>query len=305
MPQVQLGGPIGPFFDNVQRRQVPCTVTGTVDYTPSQPADPAQLDAWVRNQIMGAVSAVIGHKMASGALQFRNLGEANLLGAEQEIIQQSGLPQAGVQVGRLQLAFGIDGHAPAAPPQREVKANIHLHGVGALGNLNIKASSKGGIDTAHLGNQLVDKAKSAIIWYVVFGVLTLAIVGGTIWYIKHSVKKALDEPSKTAVAAKSWDGKTTFTCTGSDVVAFDGITAKLDGPAIVANGACKVTLTNCDLTGADAIEANGSAVVVVTGGSLTGSAFAVKAMGSASVTLKGTKVTGKTQKLGGATITGP
>ena len=37
MPQLQFGGPIGPFFDNVQRRGVPCTVQGTFEY--AQPMD--------------------------------------------------------------------------------------------------------------------------------------------------------------------------------------------------------------------------------------------------------------------------
>lgn len=289
MPQVQFGGPIGPFFDNVQRRGVPCTVQGTFEHQLNVD------ETWLRTQLLGAVNQVIGHKMAIGALQFRNLGEGQLLGAEQEILQQ-----AGVQ-GRLSLAFGIDNHPPQ---QREVKANIHLHGVGALGNLNIKASSKGGIDTAHLGNQLVAKAKSAIIWYVAFGLITLIVVGGTIWYIKHTVKKAVSESTEKA-AAKTWDGKSPLTCTGSEEVVVEGVTAKLDGAAITANGACKVTLKNCDITGADAIDANGSAVVTVTGGSITGSTVAVKAMGSAKVTLSGTKVTGKLQHLGGATITGP
>jgi len=289
MPQVQFGGPIGPFFDNVQRRGVPCTVQGTFEHQLNVD------ESWLRSQLHGAVNQVIGHKMATGALEFRNLGEGNLLGAENEILQQAGLQ------GRLQLAFGIDNHPPAPP--REVKANIHLHGVGALGNLNIKASSKGGIDTAHLGNQLVAKAKSAIIWYVAFGLITLIVVGGTIWYIKHTVKKAVTE--STAKAEKTWDGKTPLVCAGSDDVIVEGVTAKLDGVAITANGACKVTLKNCDITGADAIDANGSAVITVTGGSITGSAFVVKALGSAKVALTGTKVTGKLQHLGAATITGP
>ena len=296
MPQLQFAGPIGPFFDNVQRRGVPCSVSGTLDYQPTQPGDPAQIEAWARNQLLAAVNQVIGHKMATGVLQFRNLGEGQLLGAEQEIIQQSGLTQAGVQIGALQLAFGIDNHPPV---KREVRANIHV------GGLNIKASSTGGVDTAHLGNQLIAKAKSAILWYVLFGVLTLAIVGGTIWYIKHSVKKALDQPSATAAAAKSWDGKTPLTCTGNDVIKIEGVTAKLDGTAVTANGNCQLTLVNCDLTGSDGISAGGNAVVTVTGGSLAATGFAVKSLGSAAVKLSGTKVTGKTQKLGAATITGP
>ncbi|HEY4244853.1 MAG TPA: hypothetical protein VGM88_33790 [Kofleriaceae bacterium] len=302
MPQLQFGGPIGPFFDNVQRRGVPCTVNGVLDYQPMQPADPAQLEPWLRNQLLGAVNAVISHKMSTGALQFRNLGEGQLLGAEQEIVQQSGIVPAGMQVNALQLSFGIDNHPPQQhqrPP--EVRANIRV------GGINIKASSTGGVDTAHLKNQIANRVKSTLIWYAVFGILTLLIVGGVIWYVLHTVHKAVDQSnaSPAAVAAKTWDGTSPLVCGGADDIKVDGVTAKLDGTVIQAGGGCKLTLTNCNLTGTDAIDAAGGAVITVTGGSLTGSGFAVKALGNAKITLSGTKVTGKTQKLGAATITGP
>jgi hypothetical protein len=74
---------------------------------------------------------------------------------------------------------------------------------------------------------------------------------------------------------------------------------------VSALGGCQLTLVNVDVTGTTAIEASGSAVVNVKGGKLNGSAFAVHALGNAKVTLAGTHVTGKTQSLGAASISGP
>jgi len=296
MPSTQFGGQIGPFFDNVQQRGVPVSVSGTCDFGANGPvADPARLEQDVRNQLVYGINAVIGPKMATGQLTFRNLGEGTIGELDAEILAASGLPQNGVQVGNLVMRFAIDG----GPPQREIRARIHV------GGININASSKGGIDTKHVANQLVEKAKSAILWYVITGVLVLAIVGGVILYLRHTVKKALNEPTPSAAAAQKWDGKSPLTCGGNDEIKIDGVTAKLDGTAVSAAGNCKLTLVNVALTAPTGIAAGGNAVVTVTGGSITATDLAVQALGNAKVTLAGTKVTGKTQKLGGAAITGP
>lgn len=183
--------------------------------------------------------------------------------------------------------------------QPEVRARVHV------GGFTVNASSKNGVDTTKLANQAIDKAKSALIWWVMGGLITMLVVGGTIWYIKHSVKKALSEPSKSAVAAAAWDGKSPLSCSGSDEVTVKGVTAKLTAPAITASGSCKLTLVDVNLTAPTGIEANGNAVVTVQGGSITATNFAVKALGGAKVHLDKTEVTGKTQKLGAAEISGP
>ncbi len=283
-------------MDNVQQRGVPVSVSGTCDYMTNGPiADPAGLENHVRNAILSTIRNVIGQKMATGQLQFRNLGEGNLLGSDAEIVQQSGLAQQGIQIGNLAMRFAIDN----GPPQREVRAHVRVDGV------NINVSSTGGLDTKALGNSLVDKAKSMILWYVITGVIVLAIVGGVIFYLKHTVKKALDEPSATAKAAAAWDGKTPLSCGGNDVVVIDGVTAKLDGTAVTAGGNCKLTLTKVDITAPTGIQAGGNAIVTIAGGSITSTDLAISALGGAQVTMKGTKVTGKTERLGGAKITGP
>jgi hypothetical protein len=296
MPTTQFGGPIGPFFDKVQQRGVPCSVSGTCDYMLNGPVpDPAAVENDIRARLLWAVNSVVGQKMAIGQLTFRNLGEGTVGGVEAEIVAATGLAQMGVQVGNLAMRFAIDG----GPPQQEVRARVHVGGV------NINVSSTGGVDTAHLGNQLVAKAKSALLWYVITGLVVLAIVGGVIFYIKRTVHKALTEPSATATAAAAWDGKAPLSCGGNDEVKVEGIKAKLDGTAVTAGGNCKLTLVNVELTAATGIEAGGNAVVTVQGGSITATALAVHALGSAQVHLTGTKVSGKTEKLGGAVITGP
>jgi hypothetical protein len=83
------------------------------------------------------------------------------------------------------------------------------------------------------------------------------------------------------------------------------VTANLTGNAITAAGNCSLTLENVDVTGTTAIDAAGNATVVVHGGKINGSAHSVYARGAAKVTLSGTKVTGKTQSLGNAKVTGP
>ncbi len=296
VPTTQFGGPIGPFLDNVQQRGVPVTVQGTCDYTSSAPVtDPAGLENEVRQRLLWAVNSVIGHKMGTNQLSFRNLGEGTLGGADAEIVTATGLAQMGIQLGNLAMRFAIDG----GPPQKEVRARIHVGGV------NINVSSSGGVDTAHLGKQLVAKAKSAVLWYVITGLVVLAIVGGVLFYLKRTVKAAIEQPSASAAAAKSWDGKTPLTCGGNDVITIDGVTAKLDATAINAGGNCKLTLVNVVLTAPNGIEALGNSIVTVQGGSITATALAVHAVGNAQVHMTGTKVSGKTAKLGGAVITGP
>lgn len=296
MSTTQFEGPIGPFFDQTQQRGVPVSVSGTVDYSINGPVtDPAGLENHVRAQLVTAIRNVIGGKMATGQLTFRNLGEGTLAGADMEILHVSGLQQQNIQVGNLVMRFAIDN----GPPQREVRAQVRVGGV------NVNMSSTGGLDAKGLGNQLVNKAKSALLWYVLTGVLVLAIVGGTIWYLKRTVKTALEKPSATATAAAKWDGKAPLTCGGDDVIVIDGVTATLDGTAITANGGCKLTLNKVDITAPNGISALGNAVVTVNGGSVTSTGLAAQAMGNASVTFVGTKVTGKTKKLGAAKVTGP
>jgi hypothetical protein len=302
---IQFGGPIGPFPDRVQQRNVPVDVFGTCEYTSSNPPGP-QLDHHVQMQLLNAIRNVIGQKMASGQLTFRHLGTGDYASVIPEIVYASGLQQQGIQVGNLAMQFGIDGHRPQRP-QNQVEVEAHIH----VGGLKINASSDKGLDTQGLQNQLKDKAKSQILWWGIgCGVLLLValFIGGLGLYIWRSAATSMSSSpataSRTSTAAK-WDGKSPFSCGGTDSVTISGVKANLTDTAITAGGNCNLTLVGCDITAPTAIEANGNANVTITGGSLNGSTYAVEAGGLAKVKLTGTKVTGKTQSGGGAKITGP
>ena len=309
---VQFGGPIGPFPDRVQQRDVQVDAFGTCDYMSNQGPPNPQMDQHVQMQLMNAIKNVVGQKMMTGELTFRHLGTGQIVSVIPEIIGASGLAQQGFQIGNLTLQFGIDGHRPAPQqpqqqqqqPQQVVEARIHVAG------LNINASSDGGLDTQGLQNQLKDKAKSNIIWYGIgCGILFVVGLGilGLGFYIWHSVKTGMESSTSTtssprSAAAAKWDGKSTFTCGGTDAVTLTGVKASA---GITAMGNCQLTLVDCDITAPTAIDANGNAQVTMTGGSLNGSSFAVKANGLAKITMTGTKVTGKTKAEGLAKITGP
>jgi hypothetical protein len=273
------------------------------------------MDQHVKMQIMNAIKNVIGQKMMTDELTFRHLGTGQIGMVVPAIIAASGLEQQGFRIGNLQMQFGIDGHRPAGPPQQTqpqqqppqqvVEARIHVAG------LNINASSDGGLDTHGLQNQLKDKAKSQVIWWGIgCGILFIVGVGilGLGLYIWHAAKEGMSASSSStstssrrSSTAGKWDGKSTFTCTGSDAVTLVSVKASA---GITASGSCQLTLDGCDITAPTGIDATGSANVTMTGGSITSSSFAVKAGGSANVTLTGTTVTGKTQATGSAKITG-
>ncbi len=307
---VQIAGPIGPFLDSVQQRQVPAEVVATFDFTPSGPvADAAALEQRVQAQVLRAVREVTAARMAAGTLEFRNLSEgADLI--IPDVVAASGLAQEGVRVDNLVMTFGVDGRPPkrwnlsapkaaasAAPAVPNVGVRLHV------GGLNINASSRGGVDASGLAGQVGDRIKSTLVWYAVSGLLVLLIVGGVGLYVRHTISQSLHGGSGAPSAAKG-AVKCPISCGGRQSVTSTCVTANLPGTAFTALGACSLTLVNVDITAATGIEAAGSATVVVRGGKITGSTHAVSALGAAKVTFSGTKVTGKTQALGAAKITG-
>ncbi len=316
---LQFGGPIGPFQDNVQQRRVPVKVFGACEYRTSGPvADQAALENHVRVQVLQTINQVIGRKMASGELQFRNLHEGSLGSSLGEIMAaaSAALAPSGVQIGgSLTMQFQIDNAPMAQPPQQQqqqppmqqqqapqqhIDARIHVMG------LNINASSDKGIDTAGLQNQLKDKAKSEIMWWGIgCGVLLVVGLGlaGLGFYIWHAATTDTVGSARSAAAAK-WDGKSPFTCGGSDNVKIEGVTAKLSDTAVTALGSCQLTLVNVNLDAPNAIEAGGNAVVTVQGGTINGTTLAIHAAANAQVHITGAKVTGKTQAQANGKITG-
>jgi hypothetical protein len=191
------------------------------------------------------------------------------------------------------------------PRNYEVKAKLHI------GGFNINASSKDGVDAQGLANQVTDKVKSQVIWWGIgCTILVIVVLGlaGLGYYIYRNVKDSTGPNTSKSEDAKAaeWDGKSPFTCGGSDNVRIKGVTAKLDkDTAITAQGNCHVELIDDDISGEIGIQTGANAIVVVKGGSVTGKDSAATALGTSKITFTGTKVTGKKTALGGAKIEGP
>jgi hypothetical protein len=207
---VQFAGEIGPFLDIVQQRQVSVVVAGTCKCAPAGASgSAAQLEQQVQAQILRAIHETIAPKMASGQLSFKDLGTNNTATIVPEIFARSGLAQAGIAVDRLLMRFGIDGRdppplpssAPKAPMQAAAPQQVNVR----VGGFNVHASSGGGIDTAGLKSQLVDKVKATLMWWA-FGicavVLVLAALGGYGYYVYRNTPSA----APPAAAAKA-EGK--------------------------------------------------------------------------------------------------
>jgi hypothetical protein len=148
--------------------------------------------------------------------------------------------------------------------------------------------------------ELLDKAKSPRMWWALGACVLLA---GAVGLTRLDMTRAPPVP-RSASTRPLWDGTGPLVCSGNTALTVSGVTAELSGTAVVATGNCALTLVNVDLTASTAIEAGGYAVVTMQGGKIHGSTLAVHAVGGAKVTLVRTKVTGKTEALGAATITG-
>jgi hypothetical protein len=262
-------------------------------------------------QLLRAIRDVVGRKMETQELTFRHLGTGDIAGVIPEIVAVSGLQQNGIGVGNLSMAFGIDGHAPQPPrggpamPQGQQAPQHNLaKGTFDLGDghqLRVKINGKSP------ENFLKDKASNMIwgwiIGAVIVGLLVLGSIGTGIYvYVvaKNSGATGAAGAAKAAAAAK-WDGKSTFECSGNDVVAISGVTATA---GVKASANCQLTMTGVNITAPVAIEASANAKVVMTGGSITASTNSVVASAGAKVDLIGTKVSGKAKTSGGAKVTG-
>jgi hypothetical protein len=182
---------------------------------------------------------------------------------------------------------------------------------------HVRVDNKGNIDQGDIQRQLEQKAnqkvsqfKTGCIISIVMAVMVVGILAALGIYFAYAWHKSggLDgnpTAAGAAAAAAKWDGSSTFSCAGNDNVALSGVTATFkSGDAIDASGNCHVTLTGMNLTAPTVISASGNAVVVVTGGAITGSSAAIDAEGNSKVTVVGAKVTCKVTKAGNGTVTG-
>ena len=191
-PPVQFTGEIGPFLDTVQQRQVSVVVLGSCKYASmGAGGSQAQMEQHIQAQMLRAIHETIAPRMASGQLSFRDLGTGNTSAIIPEIFARSGLAQAGIAVDKLLMHFGIDGHPPqplpqpaAAAPQAILPQQVNMR----VGGFNVKASADGGIDTAGLKNQMVDKVKSTILWYLFFAAAVVVVLGAVAAYGYYAYK---------------------------------------------------------------------------------------------------------------------
>jgi hypothetical protein len=302
---LQVGGPVGPFPDRVQQRDVPVDVVATCEFTTNGPmGDPMQLENHVRTQLLRAMREVIGHKMSTGELSFRHLGTGDTAMVVPDIIGQSGLAQNGIMVSQLVMSFGIDGH-PAQPPQggqgmQQPQQPQHNLGAGTF-DMGGGAQLQVQIDGKSPENFVKDKA-SQMIWGWVIGaiivVVMLLVLGGVGIYVWMQMRAGT---TSTTAGTKTWDGKSTFECSGNDVVSLTGMKATA---GVKASGNCQLSMVGVSITAPVGIEASASAKVTMTGGSITASQNSVVASAAAHVDLVGTTVTGKSKVSGAAKVTG-
>lgn len=134
-------------------------------------------------------------------------------------------------------------------------------------------------------------------------VIVLALVGGiaAAGGVVFAVSGGRGSP---ALRREAWDGRSTLICNGNDTLTIRNKTADMGSqPAVVVNGACRLTLINCRVKGQPGIIANGPARVTVTGGSITGVSTAVIATDGATVEMRGgARLVGQVMESGGGRV---
>lgn len=337
MQTATLAGPIGPLHDPATGQQVQATLQGTFAFHVQ--GDPNQYVQHLQNALLQAATQVIQAKLSQNQVAIPTLAQS-LPYYVQEIIQASGAAQMGAQIGQLQLAIqvaqpqGVQPYQGQMPPDPYTQAQNRMEQMAQerldprnyevkaqlnIGGFKLKASSDKGFDSAGLTEQVKDKAKTEIIWWGIgCFVLLIVVVGlaGLGWYVWAKYKEGQKtgnwesssaEPGKSEDAKEEkWDGKSSFSCGAGDNVKIKGVKADIkSGTAINAGADCKLELEDVEINAPVGIQTGANAVVTVKGGSVTGKDAAAKALGNSKIIFKGTKVTGKSQALGGAKIEGP
>lgn len=332
--QAQFGSRIT-LRDPSSQQPVQTNIHGTVSYALN--GDPAQYQDYVKQAVVKATEQVLGQKLGANQLAIPTLAmSAAALGPE--IAQAAQAQMQGVQVSQIQIQINPE-QAPAPQPMApaqmpptpmqamqnsfqqkaqdaldpsnyEVKAKLNI------GGFKVGMSSEDGLDTDGLKKQAVDKAKSKLIGCViaaVIGFIVLIGILGLAWYIYAEAKKSTVTPATPGGAAApasslkdaDWDGKTPFTCNGSDAYRIKGVTAKLtSGVAISANANCTLVIEDSNIEAPTGVSALGNANVTIKGGSVKGKTAALKAIGNCKITVEGAKIDGKVTKLGKAIIEG-
>lgn len=320
----QLSGQIGPFRDPTTGQGVPGSVWGTFTYQMTGPGDPNAVQQQVQQYLLRAISGVIEQKLVANQIAIPTIAPS-LPHLTNEILAAAGTQQLGVQVTALNLQAQMQ--QPAAPQQPMVMpptpmesmqnafeqrarekldpSNYEVRAKINVGGFQVKASTDGGIDTDGLAKQAKDKVVSNVIWYAGGCLLLIVVLGGVGAVVAYYALGGGDGSASAAKAA-AWDGKSTLNCGGSDKMTIKGVTANISaGTAVNAGANCQLELVNCNITAPTGINAGANAKVTVTGGSVTSTDTAAQALGNATITFSGTKVSGKKSALGAAKINGP
>jgi hypothetical protein len=305
---VQIAGPVGPFIDRVQQRDVAVDVMAACEIQTNGPVgDPMQMQNHVQQQLLRAMREVIARKMDTRELTFQHLGTGNVAMVVPEIIAVSGLAQNGIMVNQLRMSFGIDGHPPpplqgGAPMQQAPKDDFAKGTFDLGGGAQLKVKINGMTPENFAKNKA-----SQMIWGWIIGAIIVVVmlivfagIGGYVWYTaKNSGASSVNDAKQAAAGA--WDGKSTFECTGNDVVSLTNVKATA---GVNAGGNCQLTMTGVSITAPVGIEAGGNAKVKMVGGSVTASTNSVVAGANAHVDFVGTTVSGKSKTSGAAKVTG-
>jgi hypothetical protein len=319
----RLGGRIGDFRDPSTGQLVGGNVFGDFTFQLMGPGDPNNAQQYAASQLMIAIKTVIAQKLASNQIAIPTISHS-MPHLQGEIIAAAGTQQAGIQIMSLNLQVQMDAPPQAAQPPMQMPptpmqsmqnafaqeardrldpSNYEVRAKINVGGFQLKASTDGGIDTDSLGEQAKDKVVSNLIWYGAGCFILLFVLGGVAAIVVYAF---MGGGAVGSTKAGTWDGKTTFSCGGNDNVTIEGVTANIaSGTAVNAGANCQLTLVNCNITAPTGINAGANAKVTVTGGSVTSSDTAAQALGNATITFSGTKVSGKKSALGAAKINGP
>lgn len=184
--------------------------------------------------------------------------------------------------------------------------NIKIHGVAPV---PIDFNSGGiGVNQKKLEKKLEDRAKSAIVsWIigaVILGIIVLGAIGLGIyiWLEVKNPSKGVGTPTAGGDDT-AWDGKTPFTCDKNEEPKITGTVANLPGKtAITVKGNCHLTLENVQITAAIGIDASSNGQVVMNGGSINATTNTAVASGNSQIVIKGAKVTGTSKKSGNGKV---
>ena len=123
----------------------------------------------------------------------------------------------------------------------------------------------------------------------------VAVLGGVVPALVGVVAATGGAASLGGLLGPSWDGTSSFSCGGNDVVRIENVTARLTaGSAVQAGVNCKLELVNVDIEAPVGIEAGGNARVTLTKSRIVATRAGIEAGVNAQVTARESTITAQT-----------